>query len=351
MKNLSGSKLALLNHCLYPYRQDVVHPADPPGPQAQFGSCMHTLTEFQIRGTPMPLDEAMRIHGVPESERPRVAAVWSVVLSWLADNQMLGWHPEQALAWDWRTDTARLLARAEHRAYDITADEVPTTLDVATMSGDEAVAIDFKFGRSELDTYASQAEFVALAWQRASGAAQARSRFVRFDEEGTEERSWSFDELALDAMSSRLSERIQAAHGEPQPEPGPHCSDMYCPARASCPATMAVMRSNVDLAPLADLVAASIQTPEQAGAAYRKLRLVKDAVKLVEERIRSVVEEQGEAPTAPGKVLRLVTTTRETFSQSRIPPERRDAVLADLRELGAVQSSTSSYLKEGAAKR
>ena len=274
-------------------------------------------------------------------------------LKWLGANIRVGWRAELALALDCTDSVARVLPSAGHRDYSQARDgEICGTADVATMDGDVAVVYDWKTGETPLTSYEAQASFLALAWARVTGATEARAVFVHFGEDGVDEHVWEYDAMGLDAVESGIMEGMVAAdslHADPQP--GPHCSDMYCPARASCPATTAVMLSNPDVSPLAELVAASIQTPEQAGAAYRKLRLVKDAVKLVEERIRSVVEEQGEAPTAPGKVLRLVTTTRETFSQGRIPTERREAVLADLRDLGAVQSSTSSYLKEGATKR
>lgn len=296
----------------------------------------------------MPIDEAMRLHGVADAERARVERVWARTLDWLADNQRIGWCPEQAIAWDYTSDIARELPRASHRDYSSVTDaEVATTLDVATMDGDVAVAIDFKFGRSDLESYASQASFVALAWARTVGASKARSVFVRFDEEGHEERVWSFDAMALDANAYELRASLETAmNAQPEPTPGPHCSDRYCGMRAICPATASIIRSNPDTAPLAELVATAITTPADAGRAYVQLRLVKDAVKVVEERIREVVEAQGSAPTSPGKVIRLTTTTRETFSQGRIPPERRDAVLADLRELGALTSSTSTYLRE-----
>lgn len=349
----SGSKLGLLPHCAYYARPDVPWLEDMPGMAARFGNAVHALAESYIRGETRLVHEAAKRDCVPESEWPRLERVWATTLGWLATHARVGWTAEVPLAYDWNDSVARVLPSAGHRDYSkAREDEICGTADVATMDGSVAVVLDWKTGETPLAAYEAQASFLALAWARASGATEARAVFVHFGELGAVEHVWEFDAMGLDAIESAIMDGMSAADSlHAEPTPGPHCSDMYCPARASCPATTAVMLSNPDVAPLAELVAASIQTPEQAGAAYRKLRLVKDAVRLVEERIRSVVEEQGEAPTAPGKVLRLVTTTRETFSQSRIPPERRDAVLAELREFGAVQSSTSSYLKEGAAKR
>jgi hypothetical protein len=348
----SGSKLALLPLCAYYARPDVPWLEDTPGMPARFGNAVHSLCEGYVVGKLLGVQEAAIQHGVPESEWPRLMRVWAVALRWLGANVRVGWQAELALAYDWDASTARVLPSEGHRDYSqATWSELCGTADIATMDGQVAVVYDWKTGETPLASYEAQASFLALAWARATGATSARAVFVHFGEESADAHVWEFDAMGLDAVESGITDGMVLAINEAPPQPGPHCSDMYCPARASCPATTAVMLSNPDVAPLAELVATAIQTPEQAGAAYRKLRLVKDAVKLVEERIRSVVEEQGEAPTVPGKALRLVTTTRETFSQGRIPPERREAVLADLRELGAVQSSTSSYLKEGAAKR
>lgn len=349
---VSGSKLALLPHCAYYARPDVTWDRDEAGDAARFGNVIHTLAEWHLRDRPTPIDEAMALHGVDDAERPRVVRVWAQALDYTTTHRRLGWRPEVALAWDVRADTARELASTGHRDYSTaTEDEVCSTADVVTMDGDVAEVRDWKTGQSSLDSYEAQAAILSLAWARVTDAERARAVFTRFSDDGEpEERVWTFDALALDAISQDFAMRLLAAKAlATQPQPGPHCSDLYCPARASCPATLSVVRSNEDLAPLAALVQTAITTPAQAGEAYRKLRLVKDAVKVVEDQIKRVVADCGSAPTAPGKAIRIVSQTRETFSKDRIPPERRDDVLRELRDLGALSLSASTFLREGKA--
>lgn len=344
----SGSKLAVLPYCGYFARPDVAWPADEAGDAAAFGNAIHALCESAIRSRALTVEDAAKAHGVAESGLPRLRRVWAVALDYIATRARVGWCAEVPLAWSWRMDTARELPSKGHRDYsDAYEDEVCGTADVATMDDGVAVVMDWKTGRSDLDSYREQASFLALAWARSVGASQARAVFVRFSEDGFEERVWVLGSMDLDATAMLLEGRLaEADERRAEPVPGPHCTELYCPARTTCPATASIIRSNPDVAPLAELVASAITTPADAGRAYVQLRLVKDAVKVVEERIREVVEAQGSAPTSPGKVIKLTTTTRETFSQGRIPPERRDAVLADLRELGALTSSTSTYLRE-----
>lgn len=349
----SGSKLALLPHCRYFARPDVAWPEDEAGDAARFGNAIHTLVDALLRDRPMPIDEAMLLHGVPESERLRVAKVWGTAIDYITPLRRIGWRSELPLAWDWTSDTARELESRGHRDYSqALPTEIPLTLDVATMDGDVAEVRDWKTGQTPLESYAAQATIGALAWARVTGASRARAVFTHLGEDGAHEHAWEYDAMGLDAAAHELTAALEsAATGKPEPTPGPHCSDLYCPLRATCPATLAVVRSNDDIAPLAALVDRAITTPAQAGEAYRKLRLVKEAVKVVEDRIRAIVEASGEAPTAPGKVIRLVTTTRETFSKDRLPPERRDDVLRDLRDLGALSFNKSTYLKEGKGER
>ncbi len=145
---------------------------------------------------------------------------------------------------------------------------------------------------------------------------------------------------ALDLDMTRHRVRRVIEHTDTEPKPGPHCSGMYCAARYTCPSTVTAIAelTNAPVVDIRRLVAGSLVTPEDAGLAHVRLRAIKDAVKAVEDRIKAIVETHGEAPTADGKVLKVIAATRTNTDGKR--------ALAMLREMGAEESAVAGLISE-----
>lgn len=349
MRLLTASRAGLAFKCSYFLRPEVPHDTSPMGAAAEEGTLLHSIIEADLLGkTSLPLGTT--VGNLDAASLARVEAKFAAWKEWARSEKRIGWRPEVPLAYHAKSDSARELPPGGHRDYsEVMPGEVAMQVDVVSFgedaSGTYAEVIDWKSGQKS-DSAAAQVGLAALALSRAFDVERVRARVVYIGEDGvTVDEAWlsGFD---LDMVRGNVLRVVEKA--DPEPRPGPHCSSLYCPARHACPATVAALAEVADV-PTADiqkLVAGAIKTPADAGAAHVRLRVIKDAVKAVEERIRAVVEKEGSAPTPGGKVLRLVTTTRETFSRSRLPKEQADRILAELRDVGALAESTSSYIKE-----
>lgn len=353
----SGSKTDLLLECQYWAREDVAIPTDESGQPAKDGNATHSLAEAFMLNEELSVEDACKKHG---GDIERVNKLWqSAYPVYRSFRDLHGGlaTPEVAFIYS-TTDGVWELERSEHRDYGVVrANEIPATADIVIVpghKGEPPTVIDLKTGDPEslpLPERSGQIRTLGLMVARSVGASEVVVGFVIATDDGQSARLrfGTLDALDLEMHEARLASALDAIQTA-EPKSGEHCK--WCPARAVCPATIASMATVAEM-PVADveaIAAASIQTPEQAVLAHRRLKVVKDAVKAVESRIREVVEEHGELPTSNGKALRIVTTRRETFSKARLPKDQAESVLGILREAGALAESESSYVGEGKAR-
>jgi len=351
----SGSKTDLLLECQYWARGDVEVPADEAGQPAKDGNATHAIAEAFLLYEELTVEDACKKHG---GDPDRVNTLWQS--AYPAYRSFRGLHgglatPEVAFVYS-TTDSVWELERSEHRDYGVVrANEIPATADIVIApahQGEPPTVIDLKTGDPEslpLPERSGQLRTLGLMVARSLGASEVVVGFVIATDDGQSARLrfGTLDALDLEMHEARLTAALEAIPNA-QPKPGPHCD--YCPARTCCPATVRALASVAEL-PVADIekiAASSIQTPEDAGKAYVRLKVLKDAVRAVESRIKEVVEQQGPAPSRPGKKLVLASKSRETFSQERLrtrvsEPEK---VLDLLREAGAIQTSSWTELRE-----
>lgn len=215
--------------------------------------------------------------------------------------------PEVAFAYDPTKDTARELGRnvtdrtAVYR--DLSDDEIAGTADVVGVTGDAVVICDYKSGRRSVAPASEnwQLALLALAAARTYGRDQAYVAVIYVRDEA---RPW-YDAAFLDAFdledwAGRIR-RAQAnalrtwAHvhtgGTPSVVEGDHCH--HCPAFTNCPAKTRLM-----LALAAEPGAIVSTTPqpitnELAATAYRRLKLIKEAVEQVQGQIYAHAAESG----------------------------------------------------------
>lgn len=93
-------------------------------------------------------------------------------------------------------------------------------------------------------------------------------------------------------------------------------------------------------------VAASLLVLEWAQHAYVRLKVIEDAVDAVKSKIRRIASQESGVPLPNGKVLRVVQTTSERFSKGRLPKDRTEEIMQELRDVGALAESTYAALRE-----
>jgi len=352
----SMSKGGLVLACSHWARADVPWSDDETGEAAAVGNALHALCDAWIKvhtGTHaamLRLEDAAARCDVSADSLPRLRLLWASALEWLTLHTRIGWQPERAYAWDFVDDAGRELPTSGHRDYSqARPSEWCGTADCVTWDDATLVVYDWKSGRADLATYDGQMAALAVAAARAHGAASVRVVLVRFRDDGEppEVRERAFDSLDLESYADRFAEALDgAAYLTAEPKPGPHCDEMYCPARRACPASKALLASHPETAPLAEVLSTAIVTPEDAGRAYMLAARAEKLIKAMKERVKEVVQECGEAPTAPGKRLVLLSQSREYFSAERIDPLRREAIVGELRELGALRRSEWTEIRE-----
>lgn len=360
----SGSKTELLLLCQYWARADVAIPEDITGQRGKDGTTTHALGEAFCNGIQVNVAAACAAKG---GEMERVTKLWQSaepVYKQLKSAAAKGegysavWA-EVPLVWNVASGLVREVRGTEHRDYgEVGPFDLPMTLDVLfrITDGAEQVAtvLDLKTGDADElpDEFRSgQLRSNGFAAARYYGVQRARVGYVVATDDGapaTVEMA-ELDSLDLEIHAAKVLGALEAIPNA-QPSPGDQCD--WCPARAVCPATLASMAKVAEL-PLADvesIAATSITTLDQAGKAFVRLKVIKDAVKAVENRIKEVVG-KGAAPTREGKAVRLAPKSRESFSKDRlakgVAPEKAEEMLRELRAVGAVQRTEWMELREG----
>jgi hypothetical protein len=198
---------------------------------------------------------------------------------------------EVAVAYNWVTDTARVLQPVTPRAYDIDPTcEVATTIDVCGV-GDRVVYVgDYKGPHAWLPEpeQSYQLGLGALAMARLHGVTRARVEYIRIRDDGSVRKfNADLDVFGLEDAAEKIAKlvgntpklRVLIENGiVPDVVEGRWCK--YCPARQHCPAKTALIRHVMtDPQPVPYMLPL---TPETAQRAYKLLRPAKDALAQIE---------------------------------------------------------------------
>lgn len=204
------------------------------------------------------------------------------------------------------TGESRELGRNLKRQYDAAGlkdDEIPGTLDVCGLEGEDAVGVDdYKYGRGlHVDPayLNAQLKLGALAAARALGRSRARIAILRIYETGYVYRdSYTMDEFEMDefevliratAERGRLAREEYAAGTPPTATLGPHCR--YCPSLPYCPAQGTLVRMVADDPAAFKANVLNQLTPETAAKAWQRVKLAKEAITVVDEALRSFAKQ------------------------------------------------------------
>jgi hypothetical protein len=246
---LSGSKLQLAQICSWFARDDAEWSSEPPGPSAETG------TEVQ-RCITQRINWGLR---TPDNE---LFQVWDEHFP-----DTTGWVSETAYALQPETGRVRFLGVDIGRKYEIADDEIGLSLDIEYIDGDTVVVRDVKTGRQRhLPQPSSSLQLGVGAYCAAKhrGLDKARVYYDLLSEDGVDSREATLNVWDLELIAIEVK-RICRTFTEPNP--GPHCRGMYCPAyRVSCPATIEAA-AEVGLARITQ-----ITSPEHAGRLYCKVK-------------------------------------------------------------------------------
>lgn len=218
---LSFSGLGLSYHCGYSFREDVVYERKPVGRAAQLGTMVHSLVEAAVEGRSLVQDgplasDALAVFNGPlknyiESTR------WDLC--------------EVGLRYDADNDVCQDGPRRGERGYEGVAPlELPGTIDLVQINGDEALVVDLKTGKPPKDSVQLYAQAVAVT--RRYGLKTARVQYARALKTKLEILNDEFlDPDRLDEEAGRIRHRLRTLPTS-EPTPGEHC--FICSYRDNC---------------------------------------------------------------------------------------------------------------------
>ncbi len=267
---ITGSTLPVLRKCQWWAREDVVAPpALPPSDAMLIGTEVHAAIENTLtrRDVKLSTDDGMDLFR-------EWMQWWST--SPLAFNQ---WKAEVAYAYDVQRDAARLIGENVGRGYEVSASEIPGTIDALALDDEHAHVVDWKttsgFGPGPADAEDNwQLRLYALMVARAHRVDSVTIHVVRITTNGVTSTSHTLDSLELDAVAHEV-QRLVKAVPTALPQAGSHCH--RCRAVAVCPTTNAATTAIAPPAPIKLEI-----NDDNAGNLLMKLRQVQAACEQLE---------------------------------------------------------------------
>lgn len=314
-EQLSGSRLPVLRHCAYSFRDDVTFPdnrAKEDDADADDGTHNHELfSTFVEKGHFPPVSPSKKIlcNHVREfwGERGR----WSV---------------ESAYALNPSKRSVRFLGNRIDRKYVVTEGEIPLTLDYEGYERGVLVVGDWKgFGAHveeprknlQLLTQACAAELYAQQNGRPPGP--VRLEIPHVTERGVYCPEVEISQLVLLAVMAELAVLLGRIKQTPEPIAGDHCR--YCNVNGACPATREVVRVIAGEASAAQWTSEFVSVDNDR-AILRELSAVKKAIEAIDRAVKT--RNAGGIDMGDGYAY------RNTVSQRTVPDrEKIEAHLGD----------------------
>ena len=258
------------------------------------------LSEYQELGTSLhSFLEAVALKGREAAldELPSEARATFEALNLEAVAPLLSLTPELALAYDFATGEARVLGQGLQRGYEVSATEIPCTMDVVGVNRAErfGVVADWKRGWSKRDAPARnhQMRFGALCVARAFDLVEVEVHLVTWRSEQDDPRPLvhRFDVADLDGYALDLEEHLwrkvlenraamEAGKALPHVVTGDHCHK--CQSRVYCHPHLALVRAVADADFLEEHTRIRPMTPEMAARAYVTCRSARKLIEAVE---------------------------------------------------------------------
>ena len=285
-----------------------------------------------------------------------------------------GAQREVTLAWNWRTDRARVLGIGLERDYSAAeSDEFVGTADLVGRTDGGAWIDDWKTGALKVRAARSmQLRFLGFAAARVIGVDHADVGMLYLGRDGRfrSDRA-SFDAFDLAAIADELRELVERgeeaaraiAAGAPlRLHDGAWCE--YCPALWGCPARRALIETAAagDLAALASfdsrshklggmfLAQLEAMDPSRAGTAVDRVRLLRKVLDTADAAAKDLARRLPDGlPLPGGRALREVAWS--TWVKSDRAKERLAQVTEELREQGEIRRAATRQVREVADRR
>jgi hypothetical protein len=223
---------------------------------------------------------------------------------------------EVAFAWDPVTDTAARID-ATDRDYSAAPGKLCGTADLVAVARALRVGYIADWSTGDGSQKGPQLRALALALARTEGLDMVTVEALEVDSTGVRHVCrQDLDAFALAAVAGELAEGLAAVDAS-EPQPGPHCADLYCPARATCPAVLARV---AEIVPAEALTrhrwGVTIQSADHAMWLYNQAKAVEAAAKLVKDAVKAYVPEDG-VVLADGTTLIEGTRNMNRFDKDR----------------------------------
>lgn len=301
---VSASKVGLLQQCSYFASPEAVW-TDSMSEAAERGIAFHKAIAEYIETGALSDDESI-------AGRMRTARAFADGFR----SNHLGLEVEVAFAWCPITDTAQRI-EVKDRDYSAYSDRLCGTADlVHVVPGDRIGYIgDWKTG--DASKSAAQLRTLALMLARAEDLDTVWVEAIEVSDDGLNmvcrEKLTEFDFVLIAGELANSLSRV----GTEGPRPGPHCSDLSCPAKATCPAGAEIIN---ELIPAESLTRhkweLEVKGPDHAVWLLDRVKLVEAAAKAVKDAIRAAVPDAG-WQLEDGRALRHSTRQMPRFSKDK----------------------------------
>lgn len=356
---LSGSKLHIASLCVW-WAQPGIPQADVgPSEERAVGTAIHRCIQNYI-GSGVAGVGAV-ITGLPEHDARTVANLYNAWCSEYSSQLGAQWcgiaRCEVTYAFNAETRVVRELGANLERRYEeagLLHEEIPVTVDLVVACEGRVEVYDWKTGaqrnRESILTHA-QLRAGGFCAARVIGAASVTIVASYIDADGVSEERDDLSEFEFAAIEEELAALYLSVRRSPQPKPGAHCAELWCPAITSCPA---VQRANEELArgesePNTALVvpnAAAIRTKEQAAQMYTLLSQYDAFSEACWRALKAFVDAHGEVPLGDGRAYSAIEASRDTIRLSNESAAVVREMLGDKADEAIKMSITKESIKE-----
>jgi hypothetical protein len=345
---LTGSRAPLWHWCMFWARADVYNtlPKQDGSSEANLGNAFHELAEDESDDDPSSEDRAGEVDELLDdalddlwskgaSRLSEVCQRWNLTPEqasslrhryelfqawWKEFHPDLEWQHEVAFAYDTRTRMARRINSKAHRDYSgCSPTEIPMTLDAIAYDRKRrlVIVVDFKTGRETDPAHRSfQLKLGALCCSLVYNVSFAEVFMIKVSDTAVDPTMARLDSIDIQGYEGQLVDRFRRMPMA-EPEPGPHCSKLRCPARSVCPAGRDAI---VQLAPAAARrfpLIGPIMGPAHAQYLLGVRAMVPAFMKEMMARIKAEVDRVGKVVLPDGSVLEARKTISKSIKPSR----------------------------------
>lgn len=322
---VSASRVALLLHCAFWARPDVKRPRRIEKRITFRGTILHRIVEahcLAVLGERSFPNHREFVTGLAAGDASLVIRAYEAFATHPIAG--VGWIPEVSFAYDPQTDTSRQLPVQHERDYSAAREgEICGTPDGHLFDANARVVhvVDWKTGagnnaRDQLSDL--QGVFNGLSLARAYGAREAVISEVDLTIDGPQIKQRVLNAQALNEAAV-LIRALVAKIPDSEPQPGAHCSALWCPVQALCPATV---RASHALLP-GTHPAMRIETTEQATNVHLALQMARARFEMYAAELNRFTDDQGGSWTM---------TDGRTFRRSESHPRSIDLAVPGAKE-------------------